>query len=325
MARVFLVTSHYMGVLYMRELMKAGENIVGVAAWPDSMGWYVPEEYDVRTHAFRSYLPLYEPAPEKLNSPEFLAVIRRLKPDFIVSGYYAKLFKRELLSIPKGGCVNIHPTGLPRFRGLSPYFTHMLHGDDRNWITMHWLDPGADTGDIIAKTSVEILPEDTGYTCGHRLTEAAAAMFAEYWPKVKDGTAPRVKQDESEASVFNFDWSMAEIDWSKPSREIWNLVRSVSVPLSGAWTWAGGRKMRVWKASPLPETDTRGAGTPNSGPASGPAVPGQLLALSGKGMQVQCGRGRLAVLEASFEDAPGTTPFEVLAPATGGRVPVVLG
>jgi methionyl-tRNA formyltransferase len=316
MARVFLVTSHYMGVLYMRELLKAGENIVGVAAWPDSMGWYVPEEYDVRTHALRSYLPLYEPAPEKLNSPEFLNVIRRLKPDFIVSGYYAKLFKRELLSIPKGGCVNIHPTGLPRFRGLSPYFTHMLHGDDRNWITMHWLDPGADTGDIIAKTSVEILPEDTGYTCGHRLTEAAAAMFAEYWPKVKEGTAPRMKQNEFEASVFNFDWSMAEIDWSKSNREIWNLVRSISAPLSGAWTTAGGRKMRVWKVSVLPETDAL---------PSGPAAPGQLIALSGKGMWVQCGGGRLAILEASFEDAPDRTPFEVLAPAAGSRIPVVLG
>jgi methionyl-tRNA formyltransferase len=321
MARVFLVTSHYMGVLYMRELTRAGEHIVGVAAWPDSMGWYVPEEYDVRTHAFRSYLPLYEPAPDKLNSPEFLAVMRRLKPDFIVSGYYAKLFKRDLLSIPKGGCVNIHPTGLPRFRGLSPYFTHMLHGDDRNWITMHWLDAGADTGDIIARTSVEILPEDTGYTCGHRLTEAAAAMFAEYWPKVKDGTAPRVKQDESEASVFNFDWSMAEIDWSKSNREIWNLVRSLTAPLSGAWTTAGGRKMRVWKVRVLPETSAPRV----SAPTSSPAVPGQLLALSGKGMWVQCGKGRLAIQEASFEDESGRTPFEVLAPAAAGGLPVMLG
>jgi methionyl-tRNA formyltransferase len=316
MARVFLVTSHYMGVLYMRELLKAGDTVVGVAAWPDSMGWYVPEEYDVRTHAFRLYLPLYEPAPDKLNSPEFLSVIRKLKPDFVVSGYYSKLFKRELRSIPKGGCVNIHPTGLPRFRGLSPYFTHMLHGDDRNWITMHWLDAGADTGDIIAKTSVEILPEDTGYTCGHRLTEAGAAMFAEHWPQIKDGTAPRTKQDEAEASVFNFDWSMAEIDWTKSSREIWNLVRSLAAPLSGAWTAAAGRKMHVWKAREIPGGNE---------PPANPAVPGQVLALGGKGMRVQCGKGRLEIREASFDGEPQKTPFDVLAPAAFGGIPLLLG
>jgi len=341
MARVFLITSHYMGVLYMKELLKAGDAIVGVAAWPDSMGWYVPEEYDVRTHAFRLYLPLYEPDPRKLNSPEFLSVIRKLRPDFIVSGYYAKLFKPELLSIPKGGCVNIHPTGLPRFRGLSPYFTHMLHGDERNWITMHWLDPGADTGDIIARASVEIRPDDTGYTCGHRLTEAGAAMFAEYWPKVKAGTAPRIRQDESQASVFNFDWSMAEIDWSKSSRDIWNLVRSIAAPLSGAWTTAGGRKMHVWKARVIHEVaDTAGGGSipggrigtgsiaggsVRNGAFSEPAAPGRVLALTGKGMWVQCGKGRLEILEAAFDGEPGKTPFDVLGPAAAGGIPVMLG
>jgi methionyl-tRNA formyltransferase len=211
----------------------------------------------------------------------------------------------------------------------------MLHGDDRNWITMHWLDAGADTGDIIAKASVEILPGDTGYTCGHRLTEAGAAMFAEQWPKVKDGTAPRIRQNESEASVFNFDWSMAEIDWSKSSREIWNLVRSLAPPLGGAWTYAGGRKMRVCKARELAdsvgEVGAQGApavsgGTPASGDASAkPPVPGQVLALSGKGMWVRCGKGRLEILEASFDDAPGRTPFDVLAPAAAGGVPLLLG
>ncbi len=83
--RVFLITSHYMGVLYIDELLRAGENIVGVVAWPGDAGfyegWYVPEEYDVRTKAFQHYLPLYEPHPNKLNSPEFVENIRSLEPD----------------------------------------------------------------------------------------------------------------------------------------------------------------------------------------------------------------------------------------------------
>jgi methionyl-tRNA formyltransferase len=315
MARVFLITTHYMGVLFMRELLKAGDDILGVAAWPSSAGWYVPEEYDVRTHAFRLYLPLYEPDPKEINSPEFLEVVRKLKPDFIVSGYYPQLFGEEILSIPVGGCLNIHPTGLPRFRGLSPYFTHMLHGDEKNYITMHWLDPGIDTGDIIARASIDILPGDTGFTCGHRLTEAGGEMFAEYWPQVKAGSSPRIKQDESEASVFNFDWSMAEIDWSRPSIEVWNLVRSIAPPLNGAWTMAGGYKLKVHRARAVPKENQLPQG----------AVPGEVLAMTGSGMYVQCGDGQVELLGTELEDERGRTPFELIAPGLAGTPPVVLG
>jgi methionyl-tRNA formyltransferase len=315
MARVFLISSHYMGVLFMEELLKTGDEILGVAAWPDSAGWYVPEEYDVRTHAFRHYLPLYEPDPKKLNSPEFLEVIGTLKPDFVVSGYYPQIFRKKLLSIPPGGCVNIHPTGLPRFRGLSPYFTHMLHGDEKNYITMHWLDPGVDTGDIIAQASVDILPDDTGFTCGHRLTEAGGAMFAEYWPLIKEGSAPRRRQDESKASVFNFDWSMAQIDWSRTSRDVFNLVRSIAPPLSGAWTPVGGYRMKVGGARIVSKDDLLPEG----------AIPGEVLALTGTGMFVQCGEGQVELRDTSLEGATEKTPFDVLAPGLGGTPPVVLG
>lgn len=314
MARVFLITSHYMGVLYIEELLRAGDEIVGVVAWPDSGGWYVPIEYDVRTKAFQRYLPLYEPDPKKLNSPEFVGVVRNLRPDFIVSGYYPKLFRQALLSIPPGGCVNIHPTGLPRFRGLSPYFTHMLFGDSRNYITMHWLDAGADTGDIIAQASVEILPDDTGFTCGHRLTEAGALMFRQYWPLVKAGAAPRTPQDAAIASVFNFDWSLAEINWSKSATEVWNLVRSLSKPLNGAWTTIGGRKLHVWMVKVVaPEQEMPVAD----------ARPGQVLAIDGDSLWVQCGSGQVRITDAAL-DGQAVRPFDVLS-ALPTQVRVVLG
>lgn len=318
MARVFLITSHYMGVLLIDELLRAGDEIVGVAAWPGAAGfyegWYVPPEYDVRTKAFDSYLPLYEPSPWKLNSPAFLDVIRGLEPDYVVSGYYGKLFGDELLSIPPGGCVNIHPTGLPRFRGLSPYFSHMLFGDDRNYITMHWLDAGADTGNIIAQASVEIHDDETGFECGHRVTEAGAAAFREHWPLVKAGTAPRIKQDESQASIFNFTWDIAEIDWSQSATEIWNLVRCLTKPLGGAWTTVGGHRMHVWAVRVV---------APDGELAADGALPGQVLAMTGKGMWVQCGAGQVQIADATMDDLD-RTPFEVLAPL-GGQMRVLLG
>ena len=319
MARVFLITSHYMGVLYIDELLRAGDEIVGVAAWPGNAGfyegWYVPPEYDVRTKAFQHYLPLYEPDPKKLNSPEFVEVMRKTDPDYVISGYYGKIFKQQILTLPRCGCINIHPTGLPRFRGLSPYFSHMLFGDTRNYITMHWLNAGVDTGDIIAQASVEILPEDTGFTTGHKVTEAGAAMFRENWPRVKEGEAPHIKQDDSKASTFNFTWDLAEIDWSQSNTQVRNLVRCLTHPLGGAWTLISGYKMHVWKVERVPEEEAL---------AADGAQPGEVLAVTGKGLWVQCGEGQLRILEASLDDLPETMPGELVAPA-GGRMRVLLG
>jgi methionyl-tRNA formyltransferase len=317
--RVFLITHHYMGVLYIDEIQRAGDEIIGVVTWPGQTGfyegWYVPEEYDVRQKAFNNYLPLYEPDPSQLNSPEFVEIINKLAPDYIISGYYGKIFKKPILSCPKKGCINIHPTGLPRYRGLSPYFTHMLFGEERNYITMHWLDSGVDTGNIIAQASVEVLPEDTGFTCGHRLTEAGAEMFREYWPLVKRGEAPRLQQDETKASNFNFSWDMAEINWAQSNMQIKNLIRCLSRPLGGAWTMAGGYKMHVWSVQivvPGKEISVQGA------------VPGQVLALTGKGMWVQCGEGQLKIVDASLDELPEMTAFELLSPMNG-NLRLVLG
>lgn len=316
MARVFLITSQYIGVLLIEELLKARDEIIGVVAWPDHLeGWHVPPEYDVRASAFEHYLPLYEPDPRKLNSPEFVSVIRRLQPDYIVSGYYSRIFKQQILAIPPGGCINIHPTGLPRFRGMSPYFTHMLFGDTRNYITMYWLDPGVDTGDIIAQASVDILPDDTGFTCGRRLMEAGAAMFRENWPLVKAGAAPRTKQDETQASTFNFSWAIAEIDWTQSSAQVWNLVRCLTRPLSGAWTMAAGHKMHVWAVRAVPPSEVLPAGD---------ARPGEVLALTGRGLWVQCGDGQVQIVDATLDDLPDATPFDLLAPFIG-RARLLLG
>ena len=312
--RVLLITSHYMGVLYIEELLKAGDEIVGVVAWPDSMGWYVPPEYDVRTKAFRHYLPLYEPQPRELNR-SFLPVIQKLAPDIIVSGYYSQIFGRRLLAIPPKGCVNTHPTGLPRFRGLSPYFTHILFGDKYNEITLHWVDPGVDTGDIIGQGRVEIRPDDTGYTCGHRLTEAGRDVFRENWPLIKAGTAPRRKQDPALASNYNFSWSVAEIDWRKSCVEIWNLVRAISRPLQGAWTMLAGRKLRVWRV----EVVEQGGKLPAEG-----AVPGQVLSVTGPGLWVQTGDGQLRIVESQFDDDP-ELPLASRLPAACAPTRLILG
>ncbi len=284
--KVVMISSHYLGVLYLQELLKAGDEVAAVVALPGTGGWHVPPEYDFRAAAFRSYIPVYEPPAKELNSPKFLDIISGMKPDFIVSGYYPRLFGPTLLSIPKHGCVNTHPTGLPRFRGLSPYFTHLFFGDGSNMITIHWLDAHADTGDIIAQASVPILESDTGFISGHKLTEAGRDAFREVWPLLKSGKAPRRPQDERRASVFNFDWSLAEIDWSLPARAVWNRVRALTRPLNGCWTTSLGQKLMIWETRVVPAQEEIPA--PH-------AVAGEVLAVTGAGFVVQCGGGQLHV------------------------------
>ena len=310
MAKVFLVSANLMGVLYVDKLLEAGDEIVGIAAWPGAGGWHVPPEADLRAKAFREYLPLYEPDPKDINSLEFVEVMRKAEPDYVISGYYARIFKDQILSLPKKGCINIHPTGLPKFRGLSPTFTHMLHGDTHSYSTMHWLNPGIDTGDIIAQTSVEILSDDTGWKTSEKLTIASGEMFAETWPLVKAGKAPRVVQDESIASVFNFSWKMAQIDWTKTSLEIFNLVRALTKPMKGTWTFVSGRKMHIWKASMVPVKGELSARD---------ALPGEVLAVTGKGLWVQCGKGQVQILDYTFDDDPQATVADYVC-TSGVRV-----
>ncbi len=139
-------------------------------------------------------------------------------------------------------------------------------------------------------------------------------MFREHWPLVKAGNAPRTKQDDSKASVFNFDWSIAEIDWAKAATQVWNLVRCISKPLSGAWTTIGGRKMHVWSVRVVEMGQEI---------HSGGAKPGQVLAVDGEAMWVQCGTGQVRIIDAGM-DGVKVHPFDVLS-GLGKHIRVVLG
>jgi methionyl-tRNA formyltransferase len=161
-------------------------------------------------------------------------------------------------------------------------------------ITMHWLDPGVDTGDIIFKASVPIEPEDTGFVSGHKVTEAAAETFRKVWPLVKAGKSDRIKQSIDEASIFNFDERMAEIDWSQSAFLINNLVKAITKPLFGTWTTLNGQKIMIWKTRLLTGSEETNAKSD---------VPGTVTAVTVPGFCVQCETGQIEVLEYEFCDS----------------------
>ena len=139
-------------------------------------------------------------------------------------------------------------------------------------------------------------------------------MFRENWPLVKAGKAPHIKQDESIASVFNFSWNMAEIDWTKTNTQIFNLVRAITRPFNGAWTMVSGHKLHVWKTKTVP--------TEQELSAEG-ALPGEVLAVTGKGLWVQCGKGQLQIVDASYDDLPEAGPGDRIN-GLGGKIKILV-
>ena len=255
--RVAVIANGYTGALCLQELVDQGDEVVAVVTSPADPGPAATPETSVKLTADRNYLPVYQPPMPDVNRPEFLAVLRRLRPDLIVSMHFPVIFSRELLAIPPLGCVNEHPSRLPAGRGMTPSCWHMLIGDDRNWISLHYLDSGIDTGDIIAQGSVEITPDDTGLTSGRKLSREGHRIFAQALPLIREGRAPRIPQKEIQgvkSSYYSWKPHYARIAWERPAAQIARHVRALTHPkdlpswTGCAYTHLAGRRVSVWRA-----------------------------------------------------------------------------
>jgi methionyl-tRNA formyltransferase len=184
---------------------------------------------------------------------------------------------------------------------MTPSFWHMLIGDTHNWITLHYLDEGIDTGPIISQGSVEITPDDTGYTTSHRLSEEGHRIFREALPLIRAGTAPRIPHDQIEGvkgSYYSWKPWYAEIQWDWPAERIALHTRTLTPPPESrsepsgreAYTFLGGHRVRVWEAA-VDQTQL----------AAQEAEPGQVLAVTGQGLLVKAGEGAVVLSAGAIE------------------------
>jgi methionyl-tRNA formyltransferase len=230
-------------------------------------------------------------------------VLRSLNPDLFVSMYFGKLFKAPLLAVPRYGCVNIHNSLLPRYRGQSPSIWAIVNGDTVSGQTMHYLDEGMDTGDIIAQKEIPIEPTDTGYTLGVKLEDLGVELFKEAFPSVLNGTATRQKQDDSVATVCRAPRPRdLRIDWTKPAQGVANFVRAFTRPSGGAFTRLGGRTIRIWTVRPLAEL-----------PWQVEAAPGEVVGVLSDGPVVRCGEGYVVLKDFELEGADQDAALSLLA------------
>lgn len=225
--------------------------------------------------------------PERMRNQEAVSAVAEFKPDLIVTAAYGQILPKAVLELPRLGCINVHGSLLPKYRGGAPIQRSIMNGEPETGVTIMYMAEGLDTGDMISRVVVPISEEDTSGTMFEKLSVAGAKLLGETLPSIIDGTAKAVPQREEEATYApNLTREDERIDWGKSARALFNQVRGLS-PMAGAFTSLGGEVFKVWKCE---VSKMNGAG------AAG-AEPGTILSADANGIVVQTGEGKLVLTE----------------------------
>ena len=235
-------------------IYNAKYNIIGVVTNPDKpkgRGMKMIAS-PVKEFALEKNIPVFQPLKVRKNT-EFIEKIKELKPDVICVVAYGKILPKEILDIPQLGCINVHGSLLPKYRGAAPIQWAVINGDKETGITTMYMDVGMDTGDMILKEKVSIGEnETTGELCD-RLSKIGGELLVKTLKLIEDGNAPRTKQGEDYTIAPMLDKEMANIDWeNKTAEQIKNLKRGLN-PIMGAYTFVNGKKLKIWKAQVVEE------------------------------------------------------------------------
>ena len=268
-----------------------GHEIIGVVTNPDKpkgRGMKMVAS-PVKEFSVEKGLKVYQPQKVR-NNEEFIEEIKKLNPDVICVVAYGKILPKELLDIPKLGCINVHGSLLPKYRGAAPIQWAVLNGDKTTGITTMYMDEGMDTGDMILKEEVEIGDNETTGELWDRLSKIGAKLLVETLKKIENGTAPREKQGEDFTIAPMLDKEIAKIDWeNKTAIEIKNLVRGLN-PIMGAYTFLNGKKIKFWKVDIVKGLETAKNGT-------------VIISNPKEGLFIKTKEGILKVLEIQGENA----------------------
>lgn len=240
----------------LKAIYEAGYNILAVVTNPDKPKGrgmkLIPSP--VKEYALEKNLKIYQPLKVR-NNIEFLDKIKNLKPDVICVVAYGKILPKELLDIPRLGCINVHGSLLPQYRGAAPIQWAVLNGDKETGITTMYMDVGMDTGDMVLKEKVEIGENETTGELWDRLSKIGANLLVKTLKQIEDGTAPREKQGENFTLAPMLSKEMAKINWDEMDAiKIKNLVRGLN-PIIGAYSNLDGKKVKFWKVNVISVND----------------------------------------------------------------------
>ena len=205
---------------------------------------------EVKEYAIEKNIKVYQPERLRENK-EIVNILKDINPDAICVVAYGKIIPKEILEIPKYGCINVHPSLLPKYRGSAPIQWSILNGDNETGVTTMYLDEGMDSGDIILQTKTKINEDETSGELWNRLSKIGAELLVETLEKIENKTAPRIKQEGKFTLAPMLEKSQAKIDWEKrTAQEIKNLVRGLN-PIMGAYAILNENKIKFWKVDNL--------------------------------------------------------------------------
>lgn len=309
---VFMGTPEF-AVASLRACFDVGE-VVAVVTQPDKPRGRGQElaKPPVKLEAEARGVPVLQ--PQKLRNTSFAETLRELRPDVCVVTAYGRILPRDVLDVPPRGCVNVHASLLPRFRGAAPIQWAIASGDERTGVCLMRMDEGLDTGPVIACRERSIAPEDTSATLFVSLAELGGALLREALPRYLNGELePKPQPSEGVVLAPLIDKEEGRLDFTRPAAQLERRLRAFT-PWPGSFTSFGGGLLKVHAAKV----------------AEGKGAPGELLSAGSDGIVIACGEGALALLEVQPEGkrrmsaseflsgrklAPGSRPFG--APAEG--------
>lgn len=240
----------------------------------------------VKETAIKYGIPVYQ--PKRARDEEFLQTLRDLAPEVIVVVAYGKLLPQALLDIPKYGCINVHASLLPKYRGAAPIQWAVINGEETSGVTTIQMDAGLDTGDMLVMRELTLDPKETGGSLFDKLSSLGAEVLLETLEQVQAGTLQPVKQGETTTAYASMlDKQMGHIDFEKSAVEIERLIRGLN-PWPSAYTYLDGKTLKIWEADVL-DLDL------------GEAQAGQVLEVRKDCFLVACGTGALAVCQLQLE------------------------
>lgn len=246
----------------------------------------------VKEFAIEKNLKIYQPVKVR-NNTEFIDELKKINPDVICVVAYGKILPKEILEIAKYGCINVHGSLLPQYRGAAPIQWAVLNGDKITGVTTMYMDEGMDTGDIILKRKVEIGENETTGELWDKLSKIGGELLVETLKNIENGTAPREKQGENFTMAPMLNKDMAKINWEdKNVNEIKNLVRGLN-PIMGAYSFIDNKKVKFWKVEKLElplDKQTLKNGT-------------VIISDSKQGLQIKAKDGIINVIEIQGENA----------------------
>lgn len=243
----------------------------------------------VKQAALEYGIPVYQ--PQKVKEEAFLAQLREIGPDVIVVAAFGQILPESILNLPPYGCINVHASLLPRYRGAAPIQWAIINGDEETGVTIMYMEKGLDTGDMLAKASIAVDPEETGDSLHDKLAALGGPLLLKVLDQLEAGTAERTRQNDAESSYARMlDKDLGRIHWDDEAIKIERLIRGLnSWPC--AFSSMGDKTLKIWKAR-VADIDKNECD--NTEPA---AAPGTVVGIMKDAIRVACGQGCLDLLE----------------------------